>query len=87
MLGKCEIYESMRGVISSAGPIDCTQFLGAHEPGRAVPARLRRISGEWKYSVGGILLFAVALFLLVLMADEAMDGGVLAAMLASLGVA
>ncbi|HCY64112.1 MAG TPA: hypothetical protein DHV59_15080 [Oxalobacteraceae bacterium] len=73
MLIKCDIPGARVGVVSSMGPVDCA------------PAGLRRVSGEWKYSLGGVAVLAIALFLLVLLADEAMDGGVLAALLSSLG--
>ncbi|WP_147384070.1 hypothetical protein [Noviherbaspirillum sedimenti] len=75
MLIKCEFAGTERGVVSSSGPIDCA------------PAGYRPALGEWKYSLGGMSALAVALFLLVLLTVEAMHGGVLSALLASLGVA
>jgi len=73
MLVKCDIPESLGAVVSSMGPVDFA------------PAGLRRASGGWRYSLGGVIVLAIALFLLVLLADEAMEGGVLAAVLSSLG--
>lgn len=87
MLVQCDIPGAMASVVSSAGPIDCSRFAVAHEAGRFGPARFRRAPGTWKYFLGGIISSVVALFLLVLMTDEAMNGGVLAALLASLGAA
>lgn len=75
MLIKCEVSESLSGVVSSAGPIDCS------------PAGMRRNRGEWKYSLGGVAVLGAAMVLLVLLADEAMEGNVVASLLSSFGLA
>lgn len=75
MLVKCEVAESLSGIVSSAGPIDC------------VPAGSRLARGEWKYSLGGMAVLALAMVLLVVLAEEAMEGGVVAGLLSSLGLA
>lgn len=73
MLIKCEVPEALSGVVSSAGPIDCA------------PAGWQRVRREWKHALGGLAVLAVAMFLLVLLADEAMEGGVVEALLHTLG--
>lgn len=73
MLIKCEVPESLSGVVSSAGPIDCA------------PSGLRRTQREWKHSLGGLAVLIVAMLLLVLLADEAMGGRSLEALLHMFG--
>lgn len=75
MLIKCDVSESLSGVVSSVGPIDCS------------PAGFQRNRGEWKYSLGGMAVLALAMLLLVLLADEAMEGNVVASLLSSFGLA
>ncbi|WP_165973816.1 hypothetical protein [Paucimonas lemoignei] len=67
--------ESIPGIVSPAGPIDYA------------PAGARQSRGEWKYSLGGLVVLAIAMMLLVLLADEAMEGGVVAGLLSALGLA
>ncbi len=82
MLVKCEVSDSMT-VVSSAGPIDCAGFSG-QEAGRGLRAGFSRDPAQWKASLGGMAVLAIALFLLVVFADEAMDGGMMNALLASI---
>lgn len=73
MLIKCEVPEAMSGIVSSAGPIDCA------------PTGLRGVRGGWKGSLGSVAMLGIVMFLLVVVADEAMGGKALEALLHTLG--
>jgi hypothetical protein len=73
MLIKSEMPEMLSGIVSSAGPIDCA------------PAGLRLGRGGLKQALGGMAVLAVAMVVLVVLADEAMGGGAVKTLLHTLG--